>query len=303
MGSTKRQKFRQTKKLIEIARNSGLSQGQIAKMCRTQQSVVSAWANGEKKAFQDQVISLLELCGDRLRLATVSTYCTVEYYFEVSSILATRLEALGLDITKLEKLNKISKYDLRELLTSSTGTNFSAITKDIPLTYDETIVQVEAPVIFRYTFQLQHIVRNAIKKYSFGRWIIHNLGNGNLLLVIQRRRSLVGSQLEKEFETLDKIIKTLHNQLESNTRFSSDFSVPANPHFVDTCNDDAARWESYIQEKMTAEELLDMTRNYLVNPETLHTGHDEAALPFLLKKALLEAGLPIGGVEKITTSY
>jgi transcriptional regulator with XRE-family HTH domain len=62
---TKR-KFAQTRQLIKLATEDGLTQTEIAKGCRVTQSVVSEWANGRARATEQQMQKLLELYGHRL---------------------------------------------------------------------------------------------------------------------------------------------------------------------------------------------------------------------------------------------
>ena len=69
-----KKKFRQTRTLIKIAQNDGWTQGSIAKTCRTQQSIVSAWVNGEKLASVEAIKPLLKLYGNKLRRLTSRFY-------------------------------------------------------------------------------------------------------------------------------------------------------------------------------------------------------------------------------------
>lgn len=71
-------KFRQTKALVRLAINEGWTQAQIANACRTQQSVVSAWKNGEKLATEAQVMPLLEVFGDKLRRNSFRVYYSLD---------------------------------------------------------------------------------------------------------------------------------------------------------------------------------------------------------------------------------
>lgn len=67
-------KYRYTKQLINMALRDGWTQKQIADACRTQQSVVSAWKNGAKQAFEHQLKPLLEEFGSRLRRKSFRIY-------------------------------------------------------------------------------------------------------------------------------------------------------------------------------------------------------------------------------------
>lgn len=69
-------KFPQTKELVRIALNDGMTQSEIARMCRTQQSQVSKWKSGERLATRDQVRELVKLYGDKLRRVPFKLYQT-----------------------------------------------------------------------------------------------------------------------------------------------------------------------------------------------------------------------------------
>lgn len=66
--------FKQTCELIKLALNDGWSQAEIATKCRTQQSVVSAWKNGSKKATEAQLEPLLKIYGHKLRRKAFKVY-------------------------------------------------------------------------------------------------------------------------------------------------------------------------------------------------------------------------------------
>ena len=56
-------KYPETQILIQRACDNGLKQKEIGKMCRVQQSIVSAWLNGDKTARREQIKPLLEIFG------------------------------------------------------------------------------------------------------------------------------------------------------------------------------------------------------------------------------------------------
>lgn len=66
--------FKQTRELVRLALNNGWTQTEIAKNCRTQQSIVSAWSKGEKYGTEQQLQPLLELFGHKLRRNTFKLY-------------------------------------------------------------------------------------------------------------------------------------------------------------------------------------------------------------------------------------
>lgn len=74
--TSKKDKFPQTKELVRIALNDGMTQAAIATMCRTQQSQVSKWKSGERLATRGQVKELLKRYGNKLRRVPFKLYQT-----------------------------------------------------------------------------------------------------------------------------------------------------------------------------------------------------------------------------------
>lgn len=70
----KPKKFRQTRELVKIALDAGMTQDEIGKGCRVGQSTVSNWLNGKTKATETQLKPLLDRFGSRLRRETSRTY-------------------------------------------------------------------------------------------------------------------------------------------------------------------------------------------------------------------------------------
>lgn len=58
--------YEHTQKLVNIALKSGMTQVEIAKLCRVDQSTVSRWKKGERRATQQQIKPLLPRFGDRM---------------------------------------------------------------------------------------------------------------------------------------------------------------------------------------------------------------------------------------------
>ena len=67
-------KFKHSRELVRIALGDGMTQVEIARLCRTQQSIVSAWAAGRSKAREDQIKPLLTRYGHRLNRSTSRLY-------------------------------------------------------------------------------------------------------------------------------------------------------------------------------------------------------------------------------------
>lgn len=71
-------KFKQTRELIRLALNDGMTQDEIAKLCRTQQSKVSLWSKGAQSAKEHEVIPLLKIYGHKLRRKTFKVYWSID---------------------------------------------------------------------------------------------------------------------------------------------------------------------------------------------------------------------------------
>jgi transcriptional regulator with XRE-family HTH domain len=69
-----KKKFKQTRQVVKCALNDGWTQKSIADFCRTQQSIVSSWARGEKLANEEQLKPLLEIYGNKVRRRSFKTY-------------------------------------------------------------------------------------------------------------------------------------------------------------------------------------------------------------------------------------
>lgn len=105
-----KKKFRKTKALIKIALENGWTQNQIAKKCRTHQSIVSDWANGQKYATIQQIKPLLEAFGNQLERKTSKVYYSFSEkdgykYFKIEGpiIFAHTLRSL----VQIDKIKKI----------------------------------------------------------------------------------------------------------------------------------------------------------------------------------------------------
>ena len=72
--NSKKKPFKWTKDLVRLALNDGWTQSEIAKNCRTQQSVVSAWKKGLKLSNEQQLKPLLDVYGHKLRRNSYRVY-------------------------------------------------------------------------------------------------------------------------------------------------------------------------------------------------------------------------------------
>ncbi|MFX0546265.1 helix-turn-helix domain-containing protein [Roseovarius sp. S1116L3] len=74
MPKKKGPEYEQTQRLVNIVIKSGLTQGEIAKLCRVDQSTVSRWKKGQSRARLDQVKPLLMRFGDRMERPPFQLY-------------------------------------------------------------------------------------------------------------------------------------------------------------------------------------------------------------------------------------
>ena len=72
----KSDRFPNTKDLVRIALNDGMTQIEIARRCRSQQSQISKWKSGQLLAERQQLQPLLELYGEKLRRISLKLYQT-----------------------------------------------------------------------------------------------------------------------------------------------------------------------------------------------------------------------------------
>ncbi|SIP97593.1 helix-turn-helix domain-containing protein [Marinobacterium stanieri] len=76
--NARKKPFKWTKELVRLALNDGWTQQDIAQKCRTQQSIVSAWKKGTKKASEAQLIELLKIYGHKLRRSSFRVYWNLD---------------------------------------------------------------------------------------------------------------------------------------------------------------------------------------------------------------------------------
>lgn len=74
----KKRKFKQTKQLVRLAINDGWNQTEIAKACRTHQSIVSNWYKGIDQGTEQQLKPLLEQYGHKLRRNSFKVYWNID---------------------------------------------------------------------------------------------------------------------------------------------------------------------------------------------------------------------------------
>ncbi|WP_067515295.1 helix-turn-helix domain-containing protein [Endozoicomonas ascidiicola] len=284
--------FAQTKRLIRIALEDGWTQAAIAKKARVQQSVVSGWSKGASKAKYQQIEFLLEEYGDRLRKQSTTVYSTQKYHYKLTSELKAFMESHDIDPSPFQVEGLVDEGALRELLENSGSETQEGLREKYQAAHSEDITQVEAPIIFRFVFQREFIVGRQKKKQTVEKWILHSLGGGRFLLVTQARRELSDQQLEVENKRRQRL---------SEARYKVP-SMDRESRYIQTCNDDAAHWNSRLLRFSELGQMLERVEGLLseMHSYPLYSQYDFVAMPFLLKKALLNAGFPVKGVSKIT---
>ena len=120
MPKKKSPKFPKTKELVRIAVNDGMTQIQIANLCRTQQGQVSKWKTGTALATRQQLEPLLELYGEKLRRTSFKLYQT-EYlppqpaqFARVEGKLILREKFRGIAGSKSLSAVRISVHDQKK---------------------------------------------------------------------------------------------------------------------------------------------------------------------------------------------
>lgn len=363
-----RQKFKWTKELINIALNDGMTQEEIARVCRTQQSVVSSWKSGKNKATEQQLAEILRRYGARLNRSTARVYLAFQKpsgTWEESEIGARLLKLKARQVACNAQLQKnrdagLARHlqaeqdamkpregeapwppsvrvsfgngprcqyryeptesenaeqaqiieatnELRQLIAPNLEhcTAIDTLTKlyqeDFSANGPHRLVQVEGPILFRYTFcklSGRGYRRGLdVAKEPIARWILHDLHRGKLLLVAQERRGLVGTARERERREFAAAQEEVARLAQNSSRMSI---PPMAPSTTVECADDAGRWLSVVNGPMTAEEVLRWVEQFLSDPATRHTPHDEMVLPYLIRKALLEHGYPVPDVDRIS---
>lgn len=153
-----RKKFKHTQQLVKIALEE-LTQDEIARICRTSQSVVSNWKNGQSRATEQQIEELKRRYGHRLHRATFRVYH------------ALREEPPPVHDRRAGPWERES---------------------DPPTPLQ--VVQVEGPVTLRHTlYRAAGVDRTGRPvREAAGRWVVHHLGRDRFALVLQRRRVHLG---------------------------------------------------------------------------------------------------------------
>lgn len=317
-----KKKYKYTRQLVRIALDDGMTQIDIATACRTQQSIVSKWKSGESRGTEQQLAPLIKKYGSRLNRTTARVYLTMDHAdarWENTQFGRRILDAKALAQRCEEpkdqeswrqlygEIERLVKAAVRYPIYNS---DIQAKIKDVmdafqvifASIYPTKIVQVEGPILFRYTFCRfeGRVDRRGVElgRIPVSRWLVHEQQQDRFVLVRQYRLALL-NQAETRWEAESKLLR------ESLSVFWEKAGKPGTlpptmPSFWVDSAEDAAKWVSRIELMPNVEELLLFADGYLNDPQQIHSPHDERALPFLLRKALVEHGYSVSGVEKIS---
>lgn len=305
-------KYKYTRELVKIAINEGLSQVEIAKLCRTTQSVVSGWFRGDGKASAQQIQPLVERFGARLNRTTSRVYIvrgpttTDERWEETPR--AKRLLALQdcpwdqlqrePDFNRLSDeipTPKTSTWGLHALIDADRA-RFDARTRP------EALLRVEGPIVFRYSF-CRPVVEtwrriDQLGEEPIARWFVHHQPDSRrLVLVVQQRRLLSEAQARQWQVSVENIIPDGHGKYQSASRLSRAEDVSG--RWVRS-RDEAACWLSEAHGPMDSAALLAFCDSYFADATTVHGPHDDASCPWLLRKMLVEHGYEVPGIVRLS---
>lgn len=118
----KRKKYKYTRELVRIATHDGMTQQEIARLCRVEQSVVSGWLNGKSLAHEQQVVELKRRYGARLNRTTSRIYL-------VRSGLA--VTAAWEESARAKELNALQESIAEERKQSQATNNENDVTKAV----------------------------------------------------------------------------------------------------------------------------------------------------------------------------
>lgn len=167
-------RFKYTRELIKIARED-MTQEEIAKLCRVNQSVVSGWANGSSRAKEHQVAELLRRYGHRLNRVTSKVY------------LALREAPTNVDWMPTRHVTS-EKYPHDRFEPDADALK---------------IVQVEGPITMRHTLHFlvrgERARRPVVEQDACYRWLVHHQGRDRFVLARQQRRAHLPGQVRNLF--------------------------------------------------------------------------------------------------------
>lgn len=322
-GKPPRKKYKHTRQLVQMALDDGMTQKEIADACRVQQSVVSKWKNGESRGTEEQLAKLIKKYGHRLNRTTSRVYRVMaapDARWETTE-LGRQIVALCEQADRLDKRSdqrRAEQFDkeLRRLWRVTFPQYEDIWNWRYPLNmiidhhqiefasiFPTRVAQVEGPILFRYSFCRfePRADRRGIDvpRMPVSRWTVHDGQLGRLILVRQYRAALTAQKHERWKEEIDDVSQSIA-ALAEQVKAKAGTVPPMIPSFWVDSADDAAKWICRIEAPMTVEELLAFADQYVGDPLQIHSPHDELALPFLLRKALIEHGHQVPGLEKIS---
>lgn len=328
---SKEPKFKFTRELVRIAQNEGMTQVDIAKLCRTQQSVVSHWLDGSSKAKQAQIAPLLQRFGHKLNRTTSRVYLVEDQHDpstrwedteRAKALLALqasmpgprfrnsfdRSELTPDDVARWEEWEKEWRAYVEAWAASwrkwydppadGIEEEIAREKKDFASrTRPFRLVVVEGPVIFRHAFRFPYPIRRGrqwtIAFDSTRRWQVHQQGTHSFIFVQLARRLLKGSDGRLWQAAINPA------QMSQGAEVTGDLFRPSFHHAVQAA-DESASWAATISPAQSLQSLLSACDKALALDEDRLIGpHDRAAVPFLLRKALVERGFDVPGVERI----
>lgn len=304
-----KKKFSHTRELVKIALDDGMSQTEIARMCRTSQSVVSGWLNGTSRAKMTAIRPLIERYGSRLSRVSAKYYIAEPASVDRSAWKTTesgqRMSAIGrgpLSDQELELLKevlgaaeveracelRVREDDLVECAKQELEDRGSV----------DRIVRVEGPIIFRQVFRNWILIarsrRSELEAFPTTRCVIHQVGPSQFQLVIQRRRELRGRARLIEQSVLHKDWKDASREAEHTDSHDAFARRVVTWRYVD-CADDDGRWIATIEGPYDSQALLARCGQI----ESLGIGRvsrsDALTFPLLVRKTLLQLGATTDG--------
>lgn len=315
-------KFKYTRQLIRLAVDDGMTQKEIAALCRVEQSVVSGWLNGKSLAFEHQVAELKRRYGRLLNRTTSRVYLVHREPAELAPWEHTERAQRLMRLEEAEELRRKEARsspprrdegaehspdasELDELQNEITGGVLGADRFGIRWLIEidrieyaarhapPVVTLIEGPITLRHTFVQLETARRGSEyepaRVPIARWLVHHQAHrppGRFVLVRQQRRMLAGLRSHRWEEELQRVNSS------ASMRFSRD-GYPVE------CADDAGRWLSFVEGPFDAAGLLAYCDRYLGDRSTLHGPHDELALPFLVRKMLVELGHDVPGMDRV----
>jgi transcriptional regulator with XRE-family HTH domain len=121
--TSKKKKYKYTKEITKIATDDGMTQEDIAKLCRISQSIVSGWTKG-KKAYEHVIAPLVKKYGARLNRTAAKIYLLGELT-PPRELFALRA-ACEKELQEVEEPTRPTKPEINKLESLHYGTDLDA---------------------------------------------------------------------------------------------------------------------------------------------------------------------------------